>query len=293
VVLKGLPRAWTIYVSKSLPAIFGFGLVFLIVALARPQRGLAEHRVKSEGIDIVMLIDLSTSMEATDLSTASKRRDRLDAAKEVMEPFIKERINDRIAMVGFAAVPYSVAPLTLDHGWLIQRMEMLKTGMLEDGTAIGSAIASGANRLRDSKAKSRVMVLLTDGVNNRGKISPEDAARIAKTLNIKIYTVGVGSNDGWIRNPGGGIFGAQRMLVELDEESLKNIAEITGGLYFRATDMKELKQIYAKIDKMEKTEIEMKNYTRYEEAFMPFLFWGVGLLLIERLLAFSKFGRLP
>lgn len=293
-VLAHLPVGWTVYASRMLPYLFGVAMVLLVLALARPQKGLDEHRVKTEGIDIVMLVDLSTSMRALDFSTKLEKKNRLDAAKDVIEEFVMERDNDRIGMVGFAALPYSVAPLTLDHGWLVQRMQTLKTGMLEDGTAIGSAIASGVNRLRDSEAESRVIVLLTDGMNNRGKISPENAARAAKALGIKIYTVGAGSDKGWAEYPGAGFFGGTgRIEVEIDEESLREIARITGGSYFRATDMESLKKIYDEIDEMEKTEIEMQDYTRYEEMFMAFAWWGLGFLLLERILAYSRIGRLP
>lgn len=292
--LRGLPTPWTVLASRSLPFLYGLGVALLILAVARPRRGLAQRDVKTEGIDIVMIVDLSTSMRALDFSTAMEKRNRLDASKKVIEEFIGERDNDRIGMVGFAALPYSVAPLTLDHAWLIDRMKMLKTGMLEDGTAIGSAIASGVNRLRDSEAESRVIILLTDGVNNSGKLSPPDAARAAAALGIKIYTIGAGSNKGWAEYPGAGLFGMSgRMPVEIDEQSLREIASISGGEYFRATDMKGLKKIYEQIDEMEKTEIEVEDFTRYEEAFMPFAVWGVALLLIERVLAYSRIGRLP
>jgi len=293
-VLRALPTPWTVLAGRSLPFLYGLGIALLIIALARPQRGLAERDVKTEGIDIVMIVDLSTSMRALDFSTAMEKRNRLDAAKEVIEEFIGQRRNDRIGMVGFAALPYSVAPLTLDHAWLIDRMKMLKTGMLEDGTAIGSAIASGVNRLRDSEAESRVIILLTDGVNNSGNLSPADAARAAAALGIKIYTIGAGSDKGWADYPGGGFFGmGGRVPVEIDEQSLREIASISGGEYFRASDMEGLKEIYAQIDEMEKTEIEVEDFTRYEEAFMPFAFWAVALLLLERLLSYSRIGRLP
>jgi len=293
-VLRELPVAWTVHAARALPFIYGLGLALIIIALARPQRGLAERDVRTEGIDIVMLVDLSTSMNALDFSTAGRRRNRLDASKEVIEQFIAARPNDRIAMVGFAALPYSVSPLTLDHGWLTERMKMLETGMIEDGTAIGSAIASGVNRLRESEAKSRIIVLLTDGVNNRGRVSPLDAARAAAALDVKIYTVGAGSDKGWAEFPGAGFFGGTgRMPVEIDEATLREIARISGGEYFRATDMERLKEIYARIDQMEKTEIEIEDYTRYEEAFAPFAAAGLAVLLLERILAYSRLGRLP
>ena len=198
-------------------------------------------------------------------------------------------------MVAFSAMPYTVSPLTLDHGWLIQQMQRLETGMIEDGTAIGDAIASAVNRLRDSVAKSKVVILLTDGMNNRGALSPENAAQAAKALHIKVYTVGAGST-GIVRIPVVDPFGGRqyvRQSSEIDEGTLKRIANITDATYFRATNLKGLEDVYRQIDKMEKTEVHIDQYTYFEERFMPWLLMGLLLLGIEKVLWLTRLGRLP
>ncbi|HBA86338.1 MAG TPA: hypothetical protein DCZ95_19840 [Verrucomicrobia bacterium] len=295
-ILSRLPHGWGVLVSRGLLWIYALALLLLIVALARPQRGLEESRVNTEAVDIVLLADVSTSMRAIDFSTATKRINRLDAAKTVMEEFIKKRPADRIGLVAFSAMPYTVAPLTLDHAWLMQQAsERLQTGMLEDGTAIGDAIASAVNRLRDSKAVSKVVVLLTDGMSNAGRLSPDNAAQAAKALNIKLYTIGAGS-DGIVNVPVPSPFGGEQYVQtrsEIDETTLKRIAEITGARYFRATDLKSLHKIYDDIDKMEKTDIEVEQFTRFEERFQPFLLLALALLGLEKLLSVSRFGRAP
>lgn len=294
-LIEHLPASWAVRLRFLLPLLYGLGLACLITAAARPQRGLQEREVHAEVVDIVLLVDVSTSMRAIDFSTATREINRLDAAKDVIRDFIRGRRTDRIGVVAFSALPYTVAPLTLDHDWLIRQMNRLKTGMLEDGTAIGSAIASAVNRLRDSEAVSKVVVLLTDGVNNAGAVSPENAAQAAKALGIKIYTIGAGSR-GMARYPVQDPFGGRhyvRQPVEIDEATLKRIAEITGAAYFRATDMDRLAEIYEAIDEMEKTEIDIEQFTRYEEVFAGFAGWALGLLLLERLLAAGRLGRLP
>jgi len=287
--LTGLPRSPWLALRWVLPALYAIGLVFLVVAAARPQKGMSESRVETEGIDIVLLVDTSTSMRNEDFSTTLQRIDRLDAAKSVMAPFIKARPDDRIGIVAFAAMPYTIAPLTTDHAWLLLQMDRLQTGMLEDGTAIGDAIASAVNRLRDSSAKSKVVILLTDGIHNAGRITPQDAAQAAAALGIKVYTIGAGSD----RPQGGGIFGFAQMGAEIDEATLQKIAEITDAEYFRATDLKSLERIYQQIDEMEKTKVELDQYTRYEEKFALFLVLGLACLSMELLLGFSRLGRLP
>ncbi len=294
-VLSRLPPGWGVLVHHALKVLQALGLVLLVVALARPQRGLEESRVHTEAVDIVLLADTSTSMRAEDFSTARRRMNRLDAAKVVMEEFIQKRTTDRIGLVTFAAMPYTMAPLTLDHAWLIQQVGRLETGMLEDGTAIGDAIASGINRLRDSQSISKVVILLTDGMQNAGRLSPDNAAQAAKALNIKIYTIGAGS-EGLVPMPVPSPFGGQHYVqtrAEIDEAALTRIAEITGGRYFRATDMKSLQNIYEDIDRMEKTEMEVERYTRFEERFQPFLLAALLLLGLEKLLSMTRFGRLP
>ena len=287
--LLGLPRSPWLSLRRLPPALFAAGLICLAVAAARPQTGMSESRVDTEGVDIVLVVDTSTSMRADDFSTATKRMDRLDAAKSVLARFIQARPDDRLGIVAFAAMPYTIAPLTTDHAWLMLQMDRLQTGMLEDATAIGDALASGVNRLRDSKAKSKVVILLTDGINNAGRMTPQDAAQAAAALGIKVYTVGAGSN----QPRAAGIFGFMQAGGEIDEAALQKIAEITRAKYFRATDLKSLEDTYRAIDQMEKTKIELDQYTRYEEKFAPFLVLGLLCLGLETLLGFTRLGRLP
>jgi Ca-activated chloride channel family protein len=290
--LASLPKSWAAKAWWVPAALWSLGAALAVVALARPQAALSESRVETEGVDIVLLVDTSTSMREEDLSTARKRVDRLEAAKEVIAKFIEARKDDRIGLVAFAAMPYALAPLTTDHAWLALQAERLETGMLEDGTAIGDAIASAVNRLRDSEAKSKVVVLLTDGIQNRGDLSPAEAAGAAAALGIKIYTVGACSDK---PRTVSGLFGV-RMAVpgaEIDEKSLQEIAETTGGKYFRATDLDKLEETYRAIDEMEKTEIEWDSYTRHEERFAPFAWTALALLGLEAALGCTRLGRIP
>ena len=287
--LLGLPRSPWLPLRRLPPALFAAGLVFLVAAAARPQKGMSESRVETEGVDIVLVVDTSTSMRADDFSTATKRMDRLDAAKAVLAQFIQARPDDRLGIVAFAAMPYTIAPLTTDHAWLMLQMDRLQTGMLEDATAIGDALASGVNRLRDSQAKTKLVILLTDGINNAGRLSPADAAQAAAALGIKVYTVGAGSD----QPRAAGLFGFVQGGSEIDEATLKKIAEITEAKYFRATDLKSLEETYKAIDEMEKTKIALDQYTRYEEMFAPFLVLGLLCLAFETLLGFTRLGRLP
>lgn len=293
--LAQLPVSWAVRAQPLLPALYGLGLALLVVALARPQKGLEESRVRTEAVDIVLLVDVSTSMRAEDLATPLRHINRLDAAKSVIEQFIQDRPNDRIGLVAFSAMPYAVSPLTLDHGWLIQQMQRLETGMIEDGTAVGDAIASAVNRLRGSIAKTKIVILLTDGMNNRGTLSPDNAAQAAKALNVKIYTVGAGST-GLVRVPVMDPFGGRHYIQqpsEIDEATLTRIATVTGAKYFRAADLKSLEDVYRQIDTMEKTEINVDQYTYFEERFAAWLALGMILLGAERLLALTRLGRSP
>lgn len=293
-LLRQLKVTPGVMIYRSLPVFYALGIILLIVALARPQKGLEESRVRTEAVDIVLLVDVSTSMRAEDLAHGLSKMNRLDAARSVISEFIKSRANDRIGMVAFAALPYTVAPLTLDHAWLLQRMKELETGMIEDGTAIGDALASAVNRLRKSEAKSKIVILLTDGVNNAGSLRPEDAARAAEALDIKIYTVGAGST-GLVRVPVQSPFGGTRYVQqrsEIDEALLREIASVTGGLYFRAQNIRELDEVYEQIDRMEKTEIDIEQFTSYEDKFAPFLIASIFFLCFEKLLSLSRFGRI-
>ncbi len=293
--LESLRPSLAIRLMPLLPVLYAIGLVALIIALARPQKGLAESVVRTEAVDIVLLVDISPSMNALDFATSSEPRlNRLGAVKKVVERFVKQRENDRIGIVGFAALPYSIAPLTLDHGWLLQQMSRFNPGDLGDGTAIGNGIASAVNRLRDSKAKSKLIVLLTDGANNMGEITPINAAQAAKALGIKIYTVG-SAKAGMVPIPVQTPWGerVQMMQSDVDDGTLTEIARITGGVFFRAEDFAQLQKIYDQIDKMEKTAIEVEQYTRFEERFQPFLWIAIGCLLLERILSLTRLGRLP
>lgn len=293
--LPTLPTSWATRARPLLPALYALGLVCLVVALARPRRGLAESRVHTEAVDIVLLADVSTSMRAEDLSTATRVMNRLDAAKAVMEQFIQARSGDRISIVAFSAMPYTLTPLTLDHGWLLQQLQRLETGMIEDGTAIGDAIAAGVNRLRDSKAKSKVIVLLTDGINNRGVLTPENAAEAARAMGIKVYTVGAGG-DGPARVPVMTPFGGRQYVYQpsdIDEPMLQFVAQTTGALYFRAKNFKGLEEVYRQIDEMEKTKMEVEHFTRFEEKFGPWVVAALILLGLERLLGLARLEALP
>ncbi len=291
----GIGRGWAAALRPLLPFLFGIGLALLVIALARPQRGLGQHRIHTEGVDIILLVDLSPSMAAIDFSEGNQEINRLDATKKVADRFIRARRDDRIGLVAFAAQPYSIAPLTLDHGWLLTQMARLQIGDLGDATGIGMGLASAINRLRDSEAKSKVVILLTDGVNNTGDISPENAALAAKALGIKVYTIGAGSS-GFSRVPVRDPFGGTHYIQQrndIDEASLTQVAELTGGHYFRATDMASLNRTFDEIDKMEKTKIEVEQYTRYEERFQPLILAGLFFLALEQLLGLARLERFP
>ena len=270
-------------------------ILLIAIGLARPQKGVEESKLVGEGIDIVLVIDVSGSMRAEDFQIAGESYNRLHVVKAVVKDFIKGRSNDRIGIVVFAGRPYTLCPLTLDYGWLIQNLDRAKIGMLEDGTAIGTAIATGCNRLRESSADSKVLILLTDGRNNTGRISPETAANLAKTLNVKIYTIGAGTKE-MAPYPSRDLFGNkiyQPVKIEIDDESLTQVAQETGGRYFRATDTENLRQIYDDIDKMEKTEIETPQYLEYKEFYPYFLIPALIGFLAELALANTRLRRLP
>lgn len=271
------------------------GLTLLIFVLARPQSPVEDSKIQSEGIDIVLAIDCSTSMLAEDFKLGVRRQSRIEVVKDVVKDFIKARKDDRIGLVAFAARAYTASPLTLDYGWLLENLARLKTGLIEDGTAIGAGIASSLNRLRDTKAKSKVVILLTDGRNNIGNISPLTASEAAKALKIKIYTIGAGSK-GLAPYPVKDFFGNtvyQPVEVDIDDELLKKVADLTGGKYFRATDTASLRQIYREIDRMEKTVIEDKGYAQYNELFGYFLLPGLVLLILEIVLGNTYLRKLP
>ena len=264
-------------------------LALFIVALARPQSVSNRENVSTEGIDIVLLIDISGSMLAEDFTP-----NRMQAAKQVADEFIDGRASDRIGLVIFSAESFTQCPLTTDYPVLKTLLKEVKNGMIADGTAIGLALANGVNRLKDSKAKSRVMILLTDGVNNRGEIDPITAAKIAATYGIRVYTVGVGAQ-GEAPYPVETPFGIQRRLipVDLDEKTLTAVADMTGGKYYRATDNKKLKAIYKEIDQLERTRIEVTAYKRYSEKFYNWLLLGLVALFFEIGLSSTLLKKIP
>ena len=286
---KALPKSWRFYLRHVLFVLRLGGLALLIVALARPQTKDNDLERSVEGIDIMMAMDISGSMLARDFEP-----DRLEASKAVAQEFIEGRPNDRIGLVVFSGEAFTQCPLTSDHAVLLNLFGGIKSGMLKDGTAIGMGLATAVNRLKDSEAKSKVVILLTDGVNNQGAITPLTSAEIAQTFGIRVYTIGVGT-EGMAPYPVQTPFGMdyQMMKVEINEDELREIAGMTGGKYFRATDEEKLSDIYAEIDQLETSKIFEVQYTIEKEEFFIFLMLGVILLLIEVGLKHTVFRTVP
>lgn len=258
-------------------------LALLILAAARPQQGNTTTEIQASGIDILLAVDVSGSMEAMDFTLNDKAVSRLEVVKKVVDGFIEERPNDRIGLVGFGGRPYLICPLTLDHDWLRKRLESVSIGMVEDGTAIGSAIGSGINRLRDQNSKSRILILLTDGMNNSGRIPPLVAAEAAETMGIKVYTIGAGTR-GEAPIPVTDAFGRKHIRmarVDIDEKTLTDVAAKTGAQYFRATDTKSLSRIYDEINTMETTTRAIKKFENYRELFPYLVLAALALLGLE------------
>ena len=261
------------------------GLVGLIIALARPQSSNTTENIDNEGIDIVMAIDVSGSMLAEDFHP-----NRTEAAKATALRFVDQRPTDRIGLVIFAGESFTMCPITIDHNVLKEQISAVKTGMIVDGTSIGMGLATAVDRLRNAKGKSKVIILMTDGVNNTGLIDPLLALEIAKTYKVKVYSIGIGTKGQAVipvQTPMG--IQKQMMPVEIDEPLLRRIAAETGGLYFRATDNKSLASIYNEIDKLEKTAVEISSYKRYAELFFPFAILAVFCLGLEMLLRYTVF----
>ena len=287
-------------------ALYYIGCSCLIVGLARPQFGVATSRVRTSGIDIMLLLDVSLSMLSEDFSIGSQRASRLEVVKQVTEKFISGRPDDRIGIIAFSGRAYLVSPLTLDHKWLIEnlaRLNIRRVGdqtalgpsLVEDGTAIGSALATGANRLRDKRAKSRVMVLLTDGDNNAGKIPPLTAAEAAAAIGIKIYTIGAGTN-GLVPFPHSDGFGNtyySQEYMPFKEDTCREIARIGGGVFFRAIDTKTLKEIFNQIDQFEKTDLEVQKYQNYQDIFGWLLAAGLCFLGATFVLRETIWSKVP
>lgn len=289
-----MPQSYKVYLRHVPFVLRMIALTLLVVVLARPQSTDSWQSSEVEGIDIMLAMDVSTSMLAEDL-----KPNRLEAAKQVAADFINGRPNDNIGLTVFAGQSFTQSPLTVDHAVLLNLFNsvscsMATNGIIEDGTAIGLGIANAVSRLKDSKAKSKVIILLTDGSNNRGDISPLTAAEIAKTYGIRVYTIGVGTN-GTAPYPYQG-FGGTRYVqvpVEIDESTLIQIAETAGGQYYRATSNSKLKEVYEEIDKLERTKMNVKNLSRKSEEYWPFALWAMVCLLLEVLLRLTVLRRIP
>ena len=281
--------SWKVYLRHLPFALRMLAIACLIVVLARPQSTDSWQNSSTEGIDIIMAMDISSSMLAEDL-----KPNRLEAAKDVAASFINGRPSDNIGLVVFAAESFTQCPLTTDHGVLLNLFKDIHPGIIQDGTAIGLGLANAVSRIKDSQAKSKVIILLTDGVNNTGEVAPVTAAEIAKTFGVRVYTIGVGTK-GEAPYPIQTAFGVQyqNVPVEIDEPVLKQIAATTGGQYFRATDNASLKEIYSEIDKMEKTKISVQEYSKKEEEYKNWALLVFALLLIEVLLRNSIFRNIP
>ena len=268
----------------------------MIVALARPQRAHSRTEITANGIDIVLGLDVSGSMQALDFQIDGRRVNRIEIVKSVVSKFIEERPNDRIGLIAFAAAPYLVSPLTLDHDWLQQNLERVSTAVgADDGTAIGSAIAAGVNRLRGTAAKSKILILLTDGMNNTGKISPIAAAEAAKAMGVKIYTIGVGVR-GMAPIPMRDEAGRVHLImdkVDVDEKTLATVAEATGGMFYRATDTDSLQKIYEQINRLEKTAQTVQKFEHFDELYSWALIPAAALFGFGMLLQHTRFRRLP
>lgn len=295
------PKSWKVMLMPLQLVLRLIAFTMLVLVLARPQTQNSWKNQTVEGIDIMMAMDVSTSMLAEDLKDSRRDiKNRLEAAKMVASEFIAGRPNDNIGLTIFAGEAFTQCPMTTDHSSLLSLMQNVRTdiaarGLIEDGTAIGMGLANAVSRLKDSKAKSKVVILLTDGSNNRGDISPLTAAEIAKSLGIRVYTVGVGTNGTApypYPLPGGGVEYIQ-VPVELDTKTLSSIASTTDGNFYRATNAKELRDIYQEIDKLEKSKLNVKQYSRRFEAYQPFARAAVIALLLEILLRITIFRRIP
>jgi Ca-activated chloride channel family protein len=289
--IKGLTqsKSWKNYFQQFPFILRMLALACIIIALARPQTRFDETQREGQGIDIILAIDVSGSMTAQDFTP-----NRMEAAKKVAEEFVDARPSDRIGVVIFAGESFTQCPLTTDHYVLKSQISQIRNGLLEDGTAIGSGLATSVDRLKNSKSKSKVVILLTDGMNNGGLIDPSTALEIAKTFHVKVYTIGVGT-DGYAPTPVNTPLGIvmQSQKVSIDEDLLKNIAKQTGGQYFRATDNQSLKKIYGQIDQMEKSKVQITTFHHYTEKFYPFVFAALALLLLEVIFKFTFFRKFP
>ncbi len=291
---RNAPRSWKVMLMPVLPLLRILTFVLIVIVLARPQTSNSWKDQTVEGIDIMLAMDVSTSMLAEDLTP-----NRIEAAKKVAAEFIADRPNDNIGLTIFAGESFTQCPMTVDHASLLNllhnvRADIAARGLIQDGTAIGMGLANAVARLKDSKAKSKVVILLTDGSNNMGDISPMTAAEIAKSLGIRVYTIGAGTN-GTARYPMpvGGSVQYVNLPVEIDTKTLGDIANATDGKFYRATNTRELQEIYKEIDQLEKTKLNVKRFSKRYEAYQPFALAAILLLLLELLLRVTIFRRIP
>jgi Ca-activated chloride channel homolog len=285
----GKGRSWKTLLRHTMFILRMLCLSSIIIALARPQTGSEQQQTTGEGIDIVFCLDISGSMLAQDFTPS-----RMEAAKQVASEFIDRRPTDRMGLVIFAGESFTMCPLTTDHAQLKSQLSNVQSGLLEDGTAIGSGLATGVERLRSSKSKSKVIILLTDGENNGGSIDPSTAREIAKSYGVRVYTVGMGT-EGFAPVPvqtSSGVI-MQREKVSIDEKLLTQIANETGGKYYRATDNESLDKIYKEIDQLEKSKFEVTSFTHYTERFFPFVLAALLFLMLEWILRFTLFRKFP
>ncbi|MCK4894874.1 MAG: VWA domain-containing protein [Calditrichia bacterium] len=290
--MKNLPTTWRQRVRKYAYIFRMIIMILIIIGLARPQSGTRKQEITTEGIDIMLILDVSSSMKAEDF----KPKNRLEAAKAVAQEFVQGRNNDRIGLVIFAGEAFTQCPLTLDYGVLTDLLDKIQIAPESwDGTAIGNGIATSVVRLKDSKAKSKVIILLTDGRNNAGEINPLTAAQVAQTFDIRVYTIGAGTRGSAMYPVDDPLFGRRyvSMPVEIDEDLLRKIADQTGGEYFRATDTEKLRQIYQEINEMEKTKIQVKEFTKYRELYVNYAGAGLILLILEILMLNTILRKLP
>jgi Ca-activated chloride channel family protein len=294
-LVKGMAGINRSRIGQILLRLRWLALAFFIIGLARPQLREGQAIIQASGIDIVVALDLSGSMASEDFELKGERANRLTVAKDVLEKFVTRRTSDRIGLVAFAGRAYVAGPLTLDHDFLLENIERLRLGTIEDGTAIGSALVAALNRLRDLQSKSKIVILMTDGQNNAGQVPPLTAADAAQALGVKVYTIGVGTR-GTAPFPYIDPFGRKQYVqqpVDIDEETLRQIASKTGAKYYRADKSDTLRAIYADIDRLEKTEAEVKKFQRYKELFPWVVLPGLVLLLLEIILSHTVWRKLP
>ncbi len=301
-ILRGLGKSSAARAGKFLRALLFLSLAIFIIALARPRLGKSLSQVEASGIDIMIVLDVSGSMLIKDFTVGGDPATRVDAIREVTRKFIEGRPNDRIGIIAFAGRPYVVSPMTLDHDWLLQNLDRVRIGLVEDGTAIGSASASAANRLNDKGSKSRAIVLLTDGENNAGKVPPTTAAEAIKALKIHFYAIGAGINGvapapvhngrGFVTDLSGNVL-YQNQPVHFNETGLKEMARIADGKFFRATDTESLENIFSDIDKLEKSTVTVHKFQLYRDLFPACIMAGCGVLIAQILLSQTLWKKLP